>query len=63
MRNYPKFAIAIALVLLIARNSVSKGSRGFRLPDGDVEKGKAAFLLESRPTSPSMIGSEGWRYF
>ncbi len=44
MKNYSALAAAVLLCGLIACDSGPRSSVGFRLPEGDIEQGRAAFL-------------------
>ena len=44
MRNLTFFSIVIAIVGSLACTPSQKSASGFRLPDGDVERGNAAFV-------------------
>ena len=72
MRPSLALATTIVLVALLACSSGQKSASGFRLPDGDVEKGKADFLELKcnechtvfgmdvpRPSSPSITVALG----
>lgn len=44
MKLYTSISIAFLLLAAVGCDPGAKSERGFRLPDGDIEKGKAAFL-------------------
>lgn len=44
MRYIPSLLLILGSIYLAGCNTGPKGSTGFSLPDGDVERGKAAFI-------------------
>jgi sulfur-oxidizing protein SoxX len=44
MKNIRRFLLASTVVCLAACDTGPKGSAGFTLPDGDVERGKAQYI-------------------
>lgn len=52
------FAAALGLACACGCNPERQQARGFRLPDGDVEEGKAAFVALNCQTCHSVVGVE-----
>jgi len=44
MRNFPRSLVMLGVLSLAACDTGPKGSMGFTLPDGDVERGKANYV-------------------
>jgi hypothetical protein len=44
MRNFPRSLLLLGVLSLAACDTGPKGSLGFTLPDGDVERGKANYV-------------------